>query len=90
VLVLIARDGLGVNRRRSRCEAGSGSGLLIALDQVGRVMLAAISDDQETIFENAVGIEYPKMGFAPVDTAFDRLIDWIACPPSKSSTSDSP
>lgn len=46
-------------------------------DDIGRVMLTAISGDQETIFENAAGIEYPKTGFAPIDTAFDQLIDWI-------------
>jgi hypothetical protein len=46
-------------------------------DDIGRVMLAAISSDQETVFENAVGVEYPAMGFAPIDTPFEKLVDWI-------------
>jgi hypothetical protein len=40
-------------------------------------MLAAISGDERTVFENSVGSDYPRTGFAPVEIPFERLIDWI-------------
>jgi hypothetical protein len=46
-------------------------------DDIGRIMLAAISRDQESVFENAVGVEYPSMRIGPIDTPFEKLIDWI-------------
>jgi hypothetical protein len=51
---------------------------------IGQIMLAAISNDQENVFENATGVEYPSMRIGPIDTPFEKLIDWIVSGDSKS------
>jgi hypothetical protein len=46
-------------------------------DEIGRVLLAAVPDDVHSRFENDVGIEYPIGRFGPIDTPFEKLIDWV-------------
>jgi hypothetical protein len=76
-------DLLELARLREVASAGAASPRAIGdqerrlKDDIGRVMLAAISNEQESVFENAVGVEYPAAGFAPIDTPFEKLIDWI-------------
>lgn len=46
-------------------------------DELGRVLLAAIPNDAESIFENAAGVEYPRDRIGTIVMPFEKLIDWI-------------
>jgi len=45
-------------------------------DDFGRVFLAAVPNDAQSVFENAAGVEYPTASFGPIHVPFELLIDW--------------
>ncbi len=51
-------------------------------DEIGRVMLGALegSDDLTAavdVFEDAVGVEYPRNAIGPIDTPYEKFLDWL-------------
>lgn len=46
-------------------------------DDLGRVLLAAVSDDAHSIFENEANVEYPMGRMGHIVTPFEKVIDWI-------------
>jgi hypothetical protein len=45
-------------------------------DEFGRIFLAAISLQAENVFEEDLGVQYPRDEFKEIATPFDRLLDW--------------
>src|SRR4051812_36755256 len=46
-------------------------------DEFGRIFLAAISTDAESLFENAAGVDYPRNRIGTIVTPYERLLDWV-------------
>jgi hypothetical protein len=46
-------------------------------DDIGRVLLAAISQDAHSLFEDATGVEYPQNRIGHIPIHFEKLIDWV-------------
>lgn len=47
------------------------------MDDAGRILLAAISNDARSMFENDAGVEYPVGRIGRIVTPFDRLLEWM-------------
>ncbi len=47
-------------------------------DNIGRVLLAAITGAARSQFENDAGVEYPTGRFAHIPQPFEKLLPWIA------------
>lgn len=50
-------------------------------DDIGRVLLAAISQEARSLFEDATGVEYPHNRIGHVPIHFEKLIDWVVTGP---------
>jgi hypothetical protein len=46
-------------------------------DDIGRVLLAAISREARSLFEDATGVEYPYNRIGHIPIHFEKLIDWV-------------
>lgn len=45
-------------------------------DSIGRVLLAAISREAQSLFEDSAGVEDPAR-FGHIPTPFEKVIDWV-------------
>lgn len=57
-------------------------------DQFGRIFMVALSVDAENVFEEELGVEYPRDAFREIAVPFDKLLDWVAGIPVESRPSD--
>ncbi|MBN9622698.1 MAG: hypothetical protein J0H06_07060 [Actinobacteria bacterium] len=54
----------------------------------GRAFLPALSADARNVFEEELGVDYPRDTFREIAIPFDRLLDWVAGIPADSRVSN--